>query len=177
MPLFVSKEEDYKQTLYFQLKETRKVFFKLITSYREKNSDVKINTSSFLKLLYNRLDVDSMAEVKYFMSCMITFPVSEAVVETWGSVIDSVIANKIAFKESESVETADTTEKVVFIKLTGPTAGASSNRKLFKRALTLMYKGSDYGKNFMAPYGKGIVSNVIERLTSGSVNPNASFFS
>ena len=56
-----------------------------------------------------------MAEVKYFMSCMITFPVSEAVVETWGSVIDSVIANKIAFKESESVETADTTEKVVFI--------------------------------------------------------------
>ena len=56
-----------------------------------------------------------MAEVKYFMSCMITFPVSEAVVGTLGSVIDSVIANKIAFKESESVETADTTEKVVFI--------------------------------------------------------------
>ena len=118
-----------------------------------------------------------MAEVKYFMFCMITFPVSEAVFETWGSVIDSVIANKIAFKESESVETADTTEKVVFIKLTGPIAGASSNRKLFKRALTLMYKESDYRKNFMAPYGKGIVSNVIERLTSGSVNPNASFFS
>ena len=115
MPFFVSKEEDYKRTLYFQLKETRKVFFELITSFHEKNSDVKINTSSFLKLLYSRLDVDSMAEVKYFMSCMITFPVSEAVVGTLGSVIDSVIANKIAFKESESVETADTTEKVVFI--------------------------------------------------------------
>ena len=82
MPFFVSKEEDYKRTLYFQLKETRKVFFELITSFREKNSDVKINTSSFLKLLYSRLDVDSMAEVKYFMSCMINFPVSEAVVET-----------------------------------------------------------------------------------------------
>ena len=177
MPFFVSKEEDYKRTLYFQLKETRKVFFKLITSYREKNSDVKINTSSFLKLLYSKLDVDNMAEVRYFMSCMITFPVSEAVVETWGSVIDRVIANKIAFKESESVETTDTPEKVVFIKLIGPPAGASSNRKLFKRALTLMYKGNDYGKHFMAPYGKGIVSHVIERLTSGSINPNASFFS
>ena len=110
------------------------------------------------------------------MSCMVAFPVSEAVVETWGSVIDKVIADKIAFKESISVETSDITEKFVFIKLVGPSAGATSNTKLFKRALTLMYKGEDYRQHFMAPRGKGFTSVVMQRLTSGSGDTNNSFF-
>ena len=78
---------------------------------------MKINIPSFLKLLYSKLDAEDMAEARYFMSCMVAFLVSEDIVETRGSVIDKVIADKIAFKESISVETSDITEKFVFIKL------------------------------------------------------------
>ena len=67
------------------------------------------------------------------------------------SVIDKVINDKVAFKESSS-DTADIIEKFVFIKVAGPNAGAVSNRRLFKRALTLMFKGSDYAKHFMRPH-------------------------
>ena len=45
-----------------------------------------------------------MGEVRYFMSCVVASPVSEAVVETWGSVTDKVISSKISLKESEVVE-------------------------------------------------------------------------
>ena len=78
-----------------------------------------LNIVSFLKLLYNSLDIDTMREVRYFMSCVVAFPVSEAVVETWGSVIDKVIASKISFKESEDIEKVDITEQIVFLKLVG----------------------------------------------------------
>ena len=89
------------------------------------------------------------------MSCVITFPVSEAIVESWGSVIDTVVSNKVAFKESDTPNMIDITEKFVFIKLVGPSAGATFNRKLFKRALILMYGGQDYAKHFMKKYSKG----------------------
>ena len=171
MPFSDSVSDDFKRTLYFQLRETRKMGFKLVSSFREKNLSMNMNTSQFLKLLYSSLDTDSMAEARYFMSCMIVFPVSE----TWGSVTDKVIMNKIAFKESDHVDISDITEKIVFIKLVGPSAGANSNRKLFKRALTLMYKGSDYGKHFMAPHGQGFTSVVMEKHLSGS-SRNSSFY-
>ena len=49
---------------------------------------------------------------------MITFPVPEAIVESWGSM-------------------GDITDKCVSIKLVGSSAGATLNRKLSKRDLTL----------------------------------------
>ena len=103
----------------------------------------QMSTPKFLKHVYGKLDPDCMAEVKYFLSGVVSFPVSEAIVESWGSVIDKVINDKVAFKESSS-DAADIIEKFVFIKVAGPNAGAVSNRRLFKRALTLMFKGSDY---------------------------------
>ena len=85
-------------------------------------------------MLYYKLDQHTLSEIKHFMSCVVAFPVSEAIVESWGSVIDNVISHKTAFKEADSPDEADMTEKVVFVKLVGPSAGAVSNRKLFKRA-------------------------------------------
>ena len=117
-----------------------------------------------------------MREDRYIMSCVVAFPVSEAVVETWGSVIDKVISSKISFKESEAIEKVDITEQIVFLKLVGPSIGATSNRRLFKRALTLMYNGRDYPKHFMSPRAKVFTSVVIQKLTGGSNNVNGSFF-
>ena len=57
----------------------------------------------------------------------------------------------------------------MFIKVAGPSAGAVSNRRLFKRALTLMFKGSDYPKHFMRPHGKGMCSKVVTKITEGNL--------
>ena len=102
------------------------------------------------------------------MPCIVTFPTSEAIVESWGSTIDSPIRNKVALKESNMVDIVDVTEKFAFIKLVGPSAGSSANRKLFKRALILMFGGRDYVKHIMKSYGKGFTSNVINMITSGT---------
>ena len=166
---FIPNEENFIGTLFFQLTEIKKIMLNLIGSYRATGDQELIsNTQKLLKQIYGKADADSMAEARYFLSCVVCFPVSEAIVESWGSVIDKVISNKVAFKES-SDESADITEKVVFIKTAGPTAGAVNNRKLFKRALTLMYKGSDYPKHFMRPHGsKGMCSKVVSKITDGS---------
>ena len=46
----------------------------------------------------------------------------------------------VSFTESANVGCIDMTEKFVFIKIVGPSDGAVSNRKLFKRALTMEEK-------------------------------------
>ena len=56
-----------------------------------------------LKKVYGKLDDDTMSEVKHLKSCIVTFPISEAIVESWGSTIDFLIRNKIAFMESNMV--------------------------------------------------------------------------
>ena len=166
IPFLASDEAGYKKTLYFQLQELRKKTLQSVLTFRgHVNED--LNIVSFLKLLYNSLDIDTMGVVRYFMSCVVAFLVSEAVVETWGSVIDKVISSKISFKESEDIEKVDITEQIVFLKLVGPSIGATSNRRLFQRALTLMYNGRDYPKLFMSPRAKGFTSVVIQILTGG----------
>ena len=102
-----------------------------------------------------------MSEARYLMSWIVTFPVSEAIVESWGSVIDKVINDKVAFKESVNQDSVDITEKFVFIKVVGPCAGATSNRKLFKRALTLMYGGKDYAKHFIGLMGRDLLKGCV----------------
>ena len=39
------------------------------------------------------------------LSCVVAFPVSEAIVESSRSVIDAVISNKVAFKDAETPDT------------------------------------------------------------------------
>ena len=98
-------------------------------------SGSKKNSSMFLKQVFGLLEDDSVSEARYLMSCIVTFPVSEAMVESWRSVIGKVINDKVAFKESVNQDSIDITEKFVFIKVVGPCVGATSNRKLFKKAI------------------------------------------
>ena len=65
---------------------------------------------------------------------------------------------------------------MTFIKLNGPPAGAQGNRKLFKKALILIYKGGDYEKYFRHVTSsyipkqsmKGFSSTVVAKVTKGS---------
>ena len=45
------------------------------------------------------------------MSCVVIFPVPEAIVESWGSITDTIIRKNVAFKESDLSDTVDMTEK------------------------------------------------------------------
>ena len=54
-----------------------------------------------LKDVDGKPDQGTVSEVKYFMPAVVAFPVSEAIVETWGSVIENVFSNKIIFKEAD----------------------------------------------------------------------------
>ena len=82
MHLFISKSKDYLQTLLFQLREVRKIMFKLISSLRNNGLREQINSSMFLKQVFELLEDDSMSEARYLMSCIVTFPVFEAIVDS-----------------------------------------------------------------------------------------------
>ena len=54
--------------------------------------------------------------MKYFISAVVAFPVSEAIVESWGSVIENVYSKKTEeLKEANSLDITKMAEKV-FIK-------------------------------------------------------------
>ena len=124
-------------------------------------------TGKLLKDIFSKLDQNTLSQVKYCISVVFPFSVSKAIVEQWGPVIENVFSNKIAFKEADSTDITKMTEKVVFIKLVAPSPGAASNRKLFKRALILMYGGIDFATHFTVNSGKGFTSKGVGRITSG----------
>ena len=126
-----------------------------ITAIRNKGMGDGTSVSMLMKQVYGKQDDDTRSEVKHLMSCIVTSPIPEAIVESWGFTIDSLIRNKVAFKEPNTVDIVDVTEKIAFIKLVGTSAGYSANRKLFKRALILIYGGWEYVKHFMKSYGRG----------------------
>ena len=81
-------------------------------------------------MLYYKLDQHTIKT-----SCVVAFLVSEAIVESWGSVIDNVISHKTAFKEADSPDEVDMTEKVVFVKLVWPICwGCIKQKALYKSA-------------------------------------------
>ena len=102
----------------------------LTTQVRINGNVDHFRTEKLLKDVYSKLDQDTLSEVKYFISVVAAFPVAEAIVESWGSVIENIFSNKIYFKETNSPDITKMTEKVVFIKLVGPSPGTASNRKL-----------------------------------------------
>ena len=79
--------------MLFQLREVRKMLIQTISAIRNKGMGDGTSVPMLLKQVYGKLDDDTISEVKHqmFMSCIVTFPISEAIVESWGSTIDSLI--------------------------------------------------------------------------------------
>ena len=80
-----------------------------------------------------------------FLSFIVCFPVSEAVVESWGSSLENIYKKKHAVKDGIDLENVGTVDMLTFIRLNGPPPSAKKNFELYKNALTLMYKGSFSG--------------------------------
>ena len=142
---FISKKEDDLKTLYFDLCQIKE--FMMIELINNRSRGEISETRHLIKKAYNKLN-SNCSKGCYFMLKVVCFPVSEAIVESWGSVIDEIVKSKRIFKEQVDSESTDNTEKLCFIRLNGPESGKINNRKLFKRALCLMYNGSEFESHF-----------------------------
>ena len=82
------------------------------------------------------------------LSFIVSFPTSEAVVESWGSSIDHLNKTKPHTKEVLDVSDTGTIDKMVFIKLNGPPPGfRKKHKRILKSALLLMFNG-DFSSHF-----------------------------
>ncbi|GBM66882.1 hypothetical protein AVEN_263943-1 [Araneus ventricosus] len=73
-------------------------------------------------------------------------PISVAICETWGSVIDQM--NKQRLRSAYGNEDyTGTSDKRTFVKIKGPPSGYKNTRKCLKAALNLMY-GTNYSLHF-----------------------------
>ena len=106
-----------------------------------------------------------------FLSYVASFPTSEAVVETWGSSIDHLNKNKPHAKGVIGLDDTGTIDKLAFVQRNGPPPGFHQNRRLFKSALQLMYKG-DFTKDVLHVCGRNLktTSLVIERIMNSNDN-------
>ena len=100
-----------------------------------------------------------------FLSYIVSFPTSEAIVESWASVIDHLNKSKPHTKEVIGLEDTGTIDKLTFIKLNGPPPCALRNKPLLKSALQIMYNGN-YTKHFLHLGGRNLraTSLVVERI-------------
>ena len=101
-----------------------------------------------------------------FLSFVVCFPISEAIVESWGSTIDYLNKCKRNVYETSEILETGTVDKLAFIKLNGPPPGFKANKKLLKNALTLMFDGS-YANHFSHSNNVGATSKVVCRITEG----------
>lgn len=108
----------------FQLRETKNILILVLSDHRglANTAGEQISHKMVLKQVHHKLNEDTTAEVKYFMSAVVKKPVSKAIVESWGSVIYPVLRNMVVFKELDSSHAVDVTKKFLFTKPIGPSA-------------------------------------------------------
>lgn len=108
----------------FQLRETKNILILVLSDHRglANTAGEQISHKMVLKQVHHKLNEDTTAEVKYFMSAVVKKPVSKAIVESWGSVIYAVLRNMVVFKELDSSHAVDDTKKFLFTKPIGPSA-------------------------------------------------------
>ena len=111
------------------------------------------------------------------MSYVVSFPTSETVVESWGSVIAHLNKNKPNTQDAvDNLVDTGTIDKLTFIRLNGSPPGLKNNRQMFKTALDLMFKG-DYSKHFLHLSGQNLkaTSLVVETILTSEARVLPSF--
>lgn len=98
---------------------------------------------------------------------LLSTPVSEAICESWGSVITNIMTKRPAASDL-TYDQIGTTDMLAFIMINGPPAGYKGNRKFLKLALCKKY-GTQYYNHFK-PVSKSklmselVTSKVIRRV-------------
>lgn len=147
---------EYKQVLLWM---TEKLSFARV-------SDNILDFKYLFKLTVTDLQQKYPIGIK-LLKFLISTPVSEAICESWGSVITNVM-NKRPAASDFSYEEIGTTDMLAYIMINGPPAGYKGNRKFLKLALCQKY-GTQYYNHFK-PVSKNklmsqaVTSKVIRRI-------------
>ncbi|GBM88366.1 hypothetical protein AVEN_265899-1 [Araneus ventricosus] len=101
--------------------------------------------------------------MRFFVSAL-TVPISEAICETWVSVID--LMNKQRLRSEDDIRGAN--DERTFIKINGPPSGCENTRKCLKEELNLMH-GTNYSLHFTNIYrnkklGKVVASEIVNHV-------------
>ena len=143
---FAPQAENELKQLYFEYKVLHKFVCNLADKERTNMNTQPFNMFYLFKhfVLKNK---DNCPVMYKFLSFVVCFPTSEAIVESWGSTIDYLNKCKRNVFETTDILEIGTVDKLAFIKLNGPPPGLKTNRKMLKAALTLMFNGH-YAKHF-----------------------------
>ena len=99
-----------------------------------------------------------------FILFIVCFPVSEAIVESWGSSLENIYNKKHCVKDGSDLYDVGTVDCLTFIRLNCPPPSMTHNICLYKDALTVMFSG-DYACHFLhSGQQLGTTSKVVSRI-------------
>ena len=132
--------------MYFQYKQFVEFGIKTVVNLR-KNENINDLCVNVIKQYVLNYKSDHSQFVR-FLSFIVCFPVSEAIVESWGSSLENIYNKKHCVKDGSDLYDVGTVDRLTFIRLNGPPPSMTHNRCLYKDALTLMF-GGDYACHFI----------------------------
>ena len=162
--LFAPNRVSVLKQLFFEYKELYKFACDTAVEFRSEEYAANKFIQNMLKQFVNKYQ-SKFPVIHSFLSYVVSFPTSEAIVESWGSVIEHLNKNKPHTKEVTGLHDTGTIDKLTFIKLNGPPPCSLRNKRLFKSARHLMLNG-DYTKHFVHIGGRNLKTSslVVQRI-------------
>ena len=130
-------------SLYFEFGQFKQQVCSIAANLRNSNSTASCLTTVYLLKKFVAESGPRFSDFVTLLSFCCSFPVSEAIMESWGSTIDHLY--QLKHNPSENVDDLSepgTIEKLTYIKLNGPSPGKESNRHIFVAALYNRFKGN-----------------------------------
>ena len=153
-----------RKHLYVQYNYMLSSVFDVLSESITRGDDELSGTVKLLKTFVNE-QTHCNALVRLLSLC-VSFPVSEAIVESWGSTISHYYDIKHNPGEpNDDLKEPGTVDKLTFIRLNGPPPGKASNKKLFESALCKHFNSVDYARHFInSERFSRVTSKVVTRI-------------
>ena len=162
--------------LFPQFVELKEFAIRTLTQFVESKSDDALPSSRYIlkQFVNNDRNDNHCAELVRLISFCVCFPVSEAIVESWGSTITHLYNIKHNPSEpTDDLSETGTIDKLTFIKLCGPPPGRKDNKKLFKRALIEHFDTSEFERHFTNSSShtfNRVTSKVVKRIVDSETS-------
>lgn len=165
---YVSKDETTRHTLFFEFSIFNKWMYAKLKDY------VRDGNICSQKLLFKTAFQELNTKIPtfiYFFAASLNVPISEAICETWGSIIDRVNKQRLRSAEGNDYDIG-TNDKRTFIQINGPPSGYKNTRKFIKAGLISMF-GVNYAANFSNTHRNKIMKNFVTSKVVNKVNTEA----
>lgn len=155
-----------KMEMLFEYKQV--VLWLIAKMDSARSSGNSVDFKHVLKVCVTELQCKFPLAIK-LLKWLITTPVSEAICESWGSIISNVMTKRPAASDM-AFDEIGTTDMLAYIQINGPPAGYQGNQKFLKAALIQKY-GLKYHCNFKPVSNNkimtdSITSKVVSRITN-----------